>query len=93
MCFRASPVAVCRVEALGGARSGVGAELGPGAGATTRGAVSEALIGGGREAFSVEGPNSGGLEVLGLLSALSSVLPVLLFTQEEEEEEEEEEPP
>lgn len=85
-----SPVAVCScsAEALGGARSGVGAELGPGPGATDRGAGRESLSGGGREAFSVAGGFRGFLELLGLLSGLSSVFSVLLFTQEEEEEEE-----
>lgn len=82
-----SPVAVCScsVDALGGARSGVGAELGPGPGvrATDRGAGREALSGGGREAFSVDGGFRGLLELLGLLSGLSSVFTVLLFTQEE----------
>lgn len=76
---------------MGGARSGVGAELGPGpeVGPTDRGAGREAFSGEGREAFRVAGGFRGFLEVLGLLSGLSSDFTVLLFTQEEEEEEEE----
>lgn len=71
----------CSVEALGGAWSGVGAELGPGpgVGATDRGAGREALSGDGREALSVAGSFRGLLELLGLLSGLSSPL---LFTQD-----------
>lgn len=77
----------CRVEALGRAWSGVGAELGPGpgVGATDRGAGREAFSGGGREAFSVAGGFRALFELLGLLSVVSSVFTVLLFTQEEEE--------
>lgn len=72
---------------LVGAWSGVGAELGPGPGvkATDRGAGREAFSGGGREAFSVAGGFRAFLELLGLLSGLSSDFNVLLFTQEEEE--------
>lgn len=63
------------MEALGGAWSGVGAELGPspGVGATDRGAGREAF-GDGREALSVAGGLRGLLELPGLLSGLSSTL-------------------
>lgn len=75
------------MEDLGGARRGVGAELGPGpeVRATESGAGRETFNGGRREAFSMAGGFKDFSEVLGLLSGLSSVVTVLLFTQEEEE--------
>lgn len=74
-----SPVAAAEVW------SRVDAELGPGprAGATDVGAGREAFSGEGREAFSVAGGFMVLFELLGLLSGVSSLLIVLLFTQEE----------
>ena len=91
LCLLPPPVAV---EALAEAGSRVGAELGPGPGvrAIDVGAGRDAFSGEGREAFSVAGGLRVLLELLGLLSGVSSVFSDLLFTQEEEEKEEEEPP-
>ena len=82
-----SPVVCsCRVMAIGEAWSGVGADLvAPRVVATDRGAGKDAFSGEGREAFSVVCGFRASLELLGLLSGLSSDFTDLLFTQEEEE--------
>ena len=81
-------VCPCSVEALAEAWRRVGTEFGSGPRVSTpdMGTGREAFSGEGREVFNVAGGFRVLFKLLGLLSGVSSIFSVLLFTTQEEEE-------